>query len=79
MAGARTMTGVVVSDKMDKTITVKVLRTTQHPIYNRVQKRSKKYKAHDEQNQAKVGDKVKIALSRPLSKTKHWRLVEVLK
>lgn len=75
----RSMTGTVVSDKMDKTITVKVVRTTRHPLYSRVIKRAKKYKAHDEENQAKVGDRVKISLTRPLSKTKRWRLVKVLK
>ena len=73
-----TMTGTVVSDKMDKTITVKVVRTTRHPVYTRVIKRAKKYKAHDEENKAKVGDEVKIVLTRPLSKTKRWRLVEVI-
>ncbi|MBL7069530.1 MAG: 30S ribosomal protein S17 [Candidatus Omnitrophica bacterium] len=75
----RTMTGTVVSDKMDKTIVVKVVRTTRHPIYKRVIRRKKKYKAHDEENKAKMGNKVKIAMTRPLSKTKCWRLVEVVK
>ena len=74
----RTMTGTVISDKMDKTITVNVTRTTRHPFYGRVIKRAKKYKAHDAENKAKIGDLVKISPTRPLSKTKRWRLVEVL-
>jgi small subunit ribosomal protein S17 len=73
------MTGRVTSDKMDKTITVEVERTTRHPIYKRVIKRIKKYKAHDEENKAKTGDQVRIAPTRPLSKTKRWRLIEVMK
>jgi small subunit ribosomal protein S17 len=73
------MTGTVVSDKMDKTVTVLVTRTTRHPIYQRVIKRAKKYKAHDEENKAKLGNEVKIARTRPLSKTKRWRVIEVLK
>lgn len=75
----RTVTGEVVSDKMDKTITVKVMRTTRHPIYKRVTKRGKTYKAHDEENKAKIGNLVRIAPARPMSKTKRWRLIEVLK
>lgn len=75
----KTMAGTVVSDKMDKTITVEVIRTTRHPIYNRVIKKAKKFKAHDEENKAKIGDKVKIIMTRPLSKTKRWRLLEILK
>lgn len=75
----RTLVGTVVSDKMDKTITVRVERTARHPIYERVIRRAEKYKAHDEKNAAKSGDTVKIALTRPLSKTKRWRLVEVIK
>ncbi|NQT07390.1 MAG: 30S ribosomal protein S17 [Candidatus Omnitrophica bacterium] len=75
----RTLVGTVVSDKMDKTITVRVERTARHPIYERVIRRAEKYKAHDEKNAAKSGDTVKIALTRPLSKTKRWRLVEVMK
>ncbi len=75
----KTMKGVVVSDKMDKTITVNVVRTTRHSVYSRVLKRYKKYKAHDEENKAKVGDLVTISPTRPLSKTKRWRLIEVLK
>jgi small subunit ribosomal protein S17 len=71
--------GVVVSDKMDKTIVVKVERLVRHPLYKKTIKKSKKYKVHDEENKAKVGDKVKIMETRPLSKQKRWRLVEVLK
>lgn len=71
--------GVVASDKMDKTITVEVERKTQHPMYKRVITRTKKYKAHDEENQCNIGDIVKIMETRPLSKTKRWRLLEVLR
>jgi len=71
-------TGVVVSDKMDKTITVAVERRTQHPEYKRVIKKTKKYKAHDEENVCSEGDKVRIMETRPLSKTKRWRLVEII-
>ena len=70
--------GVVVSDKMDKTITVAVERRTQHPEYKRVIKKTKKYKAHDEENACSEGDKVRIMETRPLSKTKRWRLIEIL-
>lgn len=75
----KTMTGTVISDKMDKTVTVRVTRTTRHPAYGRVTKMIKKYKVHDEENKAKLGDTVAIASTRPLSKTKCWRLVEVIK
>ncbi|ERJ12379.1 30S ribosomal protein S17 [Haloplasma contractile] len=70
--------GTVVSDKMDKTIKVLVETYRKHPLYHKRVKYSKKYTAHDEQNSAKVGDKVKIMETRPLSKTKRFRLVEVL-
>ncbi|MCI5839929.1 MAG: 30S ribosomal protein S17 [Peptoniphilaceae bacterium] len=70
--------GVVVSDSMDKTITVKVETQVQHPVYKKRINRSKKFKAHDENNEAKVGDKVLIMETRPLSKTKRWRLVRVI-
>ncbi len=70
--------GVVVSDKIDKTITVRVLRTSRHPMYLRTVKRYAKFKAHDEKNEAKAGNLVKIAETRPLSKDKRWRLVEIL-
>jgi len=71
--------GVVVSNKADKTITVSVERLIQHPLYKKVLRRSKKYHAHDEQNDCNPGDLVRIRESRPLSKTKRWRLVEVVK
>lgn len=71
--------GDVVSDKMDKTIVVKVEYHYQHPLYKKILKKVKNYKAHDENNEAKIGDKVKISETRPLSKTKRWRLVEIIK
>jgi small subunit ribosomal protein S17 len=71
-------TGVVTSDKMEKTITVTIERRVKHPIYGKFVKTTKKFKAHDEKNDAKTGDIVKISETRPLSKTKRWRLVEVL-
>jgi small subunit ribosomal protein S17 len=71
----RVMQGVVVSDKMDKTIVVKVERRYQHPIYKKYIRRSKKYHAHDENNQFKTGDTVTIRESRPLSKLKRWEVV----
>jgi small subunit ribosomal protein S17 len=70
--------GVVISDKMDKTITVAIERKMKHPIYGKFVKTTKKFKAHDEKNEGKVGDTVKIMETRPLSKTKRWRLVEVV-
>lgn len=74
----RTLTGLVVSDKMDKTITVLIERRVKHPIYGKYLKRSTKLHAHDEQNQCKIGDKVTISETRPLSKTKSWALVEIV-
>jgi len=71
-------TGRVTSDMRDKTITVTVDRTVLHPLYGRVVKRSKKYMAHDEQNDAHVGDLVEITETRPLSKTKRWRLTQII-
>lgn len=70
--------GIVVSDKMEKTIVVAIEAMILHPIYKKRVKRTTKFKAHDENNVAKVGDKVKIMETRPLSKDKNWRLVEVL-
>jgi small subunit ribosomal protein S17 len=79
MAGKRrTKVGRVVSDKMDKTVVVSVERLQRHPIYKRVIRRSTKFKAHDEENAARVGDSVRIEESRPLSRDKRWRLVEIL-
>jgi small subunit ribosomal protein S17 len=77
--GARQeLVGVVTSAKMQKTIVVKVTRTTQHPLYERVTRFAKKYYAHDETGEAKVGDTVRIVATRPLSKLKRWRLKEVV-
>ncbi len=70
--------GTVVSDKMKKTIVVKTERITRHPLYKKIIKRYAKFKAHDENNSAKIGDKVRIIESRPLSKEKRWRLVEII-
>jgi small subunit ribosomal protein S17 len=71
--------GTVYSDKMDKTITVRVETVKQHPLYKKTIKTSKKYKAHDENNEAKTGDVVKIMETRPLSKDKRWRLIEIVR
>ena len=73
----RTKTGHVVSDKMDKTVVVSVERLRRHPIYKRVVRLSSKFKAHDEENSARVGDTVRIEESRPLSREKRWTVVEV--
>ena len=75
----KTKVGVVRSNKMDKTITIKVVRSMLHPKYGKFMKKSKKYFAHDEKNECNVGDLVKIMETRPLSKLKCWRLVEILK
>ncbi len=74
----KTKTGVVTSSKMDKTITVAVERKVKHPIYGKFVKKTTKFHAHDEKNECGIGDMVKIMESRPLSKTKRWRLVEVV-
>jgi len=71
-------TGVVVSDKADKTVTVKVERQVSHPLYGKGVKLSKRLQAHDENNEYQVGDTVRISETRPLSKTKRWRVVELL-
>lgn len=71
--------GVVLSDKMHQTIVVQVERLARHPVYRKVVRRVMKLKAHDEKKLAKVGDRVRVAQTRPLSKEKCWRLVEVLK
>lgn len=76
--GNREFVGVVTSDKMNKTITIKVSTKKLHPLYKKYVSRSKKYKAHDEKNDAKVGDTVRIVESRPVSKDKCWRLVEII-
>ena len=74
----KTEVGVVVSDAMDKTVVVAVESLRPHPLYGRRIKRTKRFKAHDENNEARVGDQVLIMETRPLSKTKHWRLIEIL-
>lgn len=73
----RTQFGVVVSDKMEKTIVVKVDRLIKHPVYNKYIKRSAKYKVHDENNNCKIGDRVQIIECRPLSKDKRWNLKQI--
>ncbi len=74
----KVMIGTVTSNKMDKTIVVSVETSVKHPIYGKFVKRTYKLKAHDEENQCQVGDKVKVMETRPLSKDKRWRLVEVI-
>jgi small subunit ribosomal protein S17 len=74
----KTKTGVVTSNKMTKTITVAVERKVKHPIYGKFVKKTTKFHAHDEKNECSIGDTVKIMESRPLSKTKRWRLVEIV-
>ncbi|NLP01287.1 MAG: 30S ribosomal protein S17 [Fibrobacter sp.] len=70
--------GVVVSDKMDKSVVVKIERKFMHPVYGRIVRTSSRYIAHDEKNESKVGDTVKIIETRPLSRTKRWRVGEIL-
>ena len=79
METRRRLTGVVVSDKMDKTIVVRVDRTIRHRVYQKVLRRSKNYKAHDENGTAHMGDLVKIVESRPLSATKRWALEQIVR
>ncbi|MEE1080517.1 MAG: 30S ribosomal protein S17 [Bacteroidales bacterium] len=74
----KTRIGIVSSDKMDKTITVTVKYKEKHPIYGKFVNKTKKYHAHDEKNESQVGDKVLLMETRPLSKTKRWRLVEII-
>lgn len=74
----KTRTGVVVSDKMDKTIVVAIKTKVRHPLYGKMVNRTVKFKAHDEENACGIGDTVLIMETRPLSKQKHWRLVEIL-
>jgi len=73
----KTRVGKVVSDKMDKTIVVAIVDSVKHPLYKKIIKRTVKYKAHDENNSCNIGDRVKIMETRPLSKDKRWRLVEI--
>jgi small subunit ribosomal protein S17 len=77
-ASRKTRTGIVTSDKMDKTITVAVVNRKSHPIYGKTMTTTVKLKAHDEENNAKEGDTVEIMETRPLSKTKRWRLMRVI-
>lgn len=72
-------TGDVISDKMDKTVVVAVNRLTQHPVYKKTIKKMTKFKAHDEENKCQTGDKVRIIESRPLSKDKRWKVLDVVK
>ncbi len=74
----KTRIGKVVSDKMDKTIVVAVENNVRHPLYNKIIKRTYKLKAHDENNECQIGDKVKVMETRPLSKEKRWRLVSIV-
>ncbi len=74
----KTRTGKVVSNKMDKTIVVAVVDNVKHPLYGKIVKRTYKLKAHDEQNECNIGDRVKVMETRPLSKDKRWRLVEII-
>lgn len=74
----KTLTGVVVSDKTQKTCVVRVERTVKHPKYNKVLRRSSKFHAHDEGNEAKIGDKVEIMSTRPVSKLKRWRVSKIV-
>ncbi|HEY8417645.1 MAG TPA: 30S ribosomal protein S17 [Limnochordales bacterium] len=75
----KTRIGTVVSDKMDKTVVVAVERTVTHPLYKRTMRRTKKFKAHDEENSCRAGDVVRIMETRPLSKEKRWRVVEIIR
>ena len=75
----KSLVGEVVSDKMDKTVVVRTVSRVPHPRFSKIVKQTAKFHAHDEKNEAKTGDKVRITETRPLSKTKRWRLVEVLK
>ena len=74
----KTRTGVVVSDKMDKTIVVEIRTRVRHPLYGKIMNRTNRIKAHDEENQCGIGDTIRIMETRPLSKDKRWRLVEII-
>ena len=74
----KTKIGVVTSNRMEKTVTVEIERKVKHPMYGKFVKKTTKFHAHDEKNECGIGDVVKIMEARPLSKTKHWRLVEVV-
>ncbi len=74
----KTRVGLVTSDKMDKTIVVSVTDNVKHPLYGKIVKRTYKLKAHDEENQCRIGDRVRVMETRPLSKDKRWRLVDII-
>jgi small subunit ribosomal protein S17 len=74
----KTRVGVVVSDKMDKTIVVSIKTRVRHPLYGKIMNRTTKLKAHDENNECGIGDTVRVMETRPLSREKHWRLVEIV-
>ncbi len=74
----KTRVGIVTSDKMDKTIVVSIVDNVKHPLYGKIVKRTYKLKAHDEKNECKKGDRVRVMETRPLSKDKRWRLVEII-
>ena len=74
----KTRVGIVTSDKMDKTIVVSIVDNVKHPLYGKIVKRTYKLKAHDENNECKVGDRVRVMETRPVSKDKRWRLVEII-
>ena len=74
----KTLVGKVVSNKMDKTIVVAIEDSVKHPLYNKIVKRTVKFKAHDENNECNIGDRVSVMETRPLSKDKRWRLVEII-
>ena len=74
----KTRTGVVVSDKMDKTLVVEIRTRVRHPLYGKIMNRTERFKAHDENNDCGIGDTVRIMETRPLSKDKRWRLVEII-
>jgi small subunit ribosomal protein S17 len=78
ISSRKTRVGKVVSDKMDKTIVVAVEDRVQHPLYKKIIKRTYKLKAHDENNECRIGDRVRVMETRPLSKDKRWRLVEII-
>ena len=74
----KTRGGIVTSDKMDKTIVVSIVDNVKHPLYGKIVKRTYKLKAHDEKNECNIGDRVRVMETRPLSKDKRWRLVEII-
>ncbi len=78
-ASRKTRTGVVVSNKMDKTVVIEVENYSKHRLYGKIIKKTKKYKVHDENNECRVGDRIKAMETRPLSKEKRWRLFEIVK